>query len=101
MIQPSRRRFLQGFCAAGAAGPLAAGCATLSDRPFFARHRLPIGIQLYTLGDLTRNDLDGTLRQVAAIGYQIVLIDSNSFGARVRPSPPEMSTSRTCGVRRR
>ena len=28
-------------------------------------------------------------------------IDSNSFGARVRPSPPEMRTSRTCGVRRR
>ena len=28
-------------------------------------------------------------------------IFSNSFGARVRPSPPEMRTSRTCGVRRR
>ena len=26
---------------------------------------------------------------------------SNSFGASVRPSPPEMRTSRTCGVRRR
>ena len=25
-------------------------------------------------------------------------IDSNSFGASVRPSPPEMRTSRTCGV---
>jgi len=28
-------------------------------------------------------------------------IDSNSFGASVRPSPPLMSTSRTWGVRRR
>ncbi len=28
-------------------------------------------------------------------------IDSNSLGASVSPSPPEMRTSRTCGVRRR
>ena len=28
-------------------------------------------------------------------------IDSNSFGASVSPSPPEIRTSRTCGVRRR
>ena len=29
------------------------------------------------------------------------MIFSNSLGARVRPSPPLISTSRTCGVRRR
>jgi len=29
-----------------------------------------IGLQLYTLRDLTRDDLAGTLREVAAIGYQ-------------------------------
>lgn len=37
--------------------------------PFFARHKLPIGIQLYTLGPDAQKDLDGTLKQVAAIGY--------------------------------
>jgi sugar phosphate isomerase/epimerase len=40
--------------------------------PFFKRENLPIGIQLYTLGELVRNDLDGTLRQVAGIGYRSV-----------------------------
>ena len=29
------------------------------------------------------------------------MIFSKSFGASVRPSPPEIRTSRTCGVRRR
>lgn len=29
----------------------------------------PIGIQLYALGDLPQNDLDGTLSQLARIGY--------------------------------
>ncbi len=28
------------------------------------------------------------------------IADSSSFGASVRPSPPEISTSRICGVRR-
>ena len=30
----------------------------------------PIGLQLYTLGDLMANDAKGTLQQVAAIGYK-------------------------------
>jgi len=70
--EPSRRRLLQGFCAAGATTPLLAGCASITDGTFFGRHRLPVGIQLYTLGELTRNDLEGTLKQVAAIGYKTV-----------------------------
>jgi sugar phosphate isomerase/epimerase len=44
----------------------------MQSQPFFARQNLPIGIQLYTLGELVRNDLDGTLRQVAGIGYKTV-----------------------------
>ena len=39
---------------------------------FFQRNKLPIGIQLYTLGDLTRGDLNGTLSEVARIGYRSV-----------------------------
>ena len=41
-------------------------------QPFFKRHGLPIGIQLYTLGDLPRNDLDGTMKKVSGIGYKTV-----------------------------
>ena len=39
---------------------------------FFARHHLPIGIQLYTLGPDAQKDLDGALQAVAAIGYRRV-----------------------------
>jgi sugar phosphate isomerase/epimerase len=40
--------------------------------PFFTRHHLPIGLQLYTVGAAARQDLNGTLAKVAAAGYQTV-----------------------------
>jgi len=40
--------------------------------PFFTRHHLPIGLQLYTVGAAARKDLNGTLAKVAAAGYQTV-----------------------------
>jgi sugar phosphate isomerase/epimerase len=40
--------------------------------PFFKRHHLPIGLQLYTVGAAARKDLNGTLSKVAAAGYQTV-----------------------------
>jgi sugar phosphate isomerase/epimerase len=40
--------------------------------PFFRRHHLPIGLQLYTVGAQARKDLNGTLAKVAAAGYQTV-----------------------------
>lgn len=46
--------------------------ADAAARPFFARHDLPIGIQLYTLGPDAAKDLDGTLKAVAGIGYRTV-----------------------------
>src|SRR5205809_2183616 len=61
-----RRAFLA-LTAAAAASPLAAQAAA---QPFFARHKLPVGIQVYSLGDLPRTDLDGTMKQVAAAGYR-------------------------------
>ena len=36
--------------------------------PFFRRHHLPIGLQLYTVGAQARKDLNGTLAKVAAAG---------------------------------
>ncbi|HEX3837841.1 MAG TPA: sugar phosphate isomerase/epimerase [Steroidobacteraceae bacterium] len=40
--------------------------------PFFKRHQLPLGLQLYTVGAAARKDLKGTLARVAAAGYQTV-----------------------------
>jgi len=64
----SRRRFLKH--AAGAA----IGGAVVSAAPFLLgkTQRLPLGIQLYTVRDLMAKDLYGTLRDVAAAGFQEV-----------------------------
>lgn len=63
-------------------GLLAAGAATLgaawttgaaaAQAPFFQRHKLPVGIQLYTLGPDLQKDLDAQLATVAKIGFKSV-----------------------------
>lgn len=58
------------FLAAGLA--MTAGVASAAAQPFFKRHGLPIGIQLYTLGPDAAKDLDGTLKAVAGMGYRSV-----------------------------
>jgi len=58
--------------AAGAALGAAAVSGPAAAAPFFASRRLPIGIQLYTLGPDVAKDLDGVLGQVAKIGYRTV-----------------------------
>jgi sugar phosphate isomerase/epimerase len=56
-----------------ASAPLAALAVVASARAqFFTRHHLPIGIQLYTLGELIERDLDGTLAALAKVGFQSV-----------------------------
>jgi len=57
----SRRHFL-----AGAVGLMAARGATAKPLG------LPVGLQLYTIGDVLGRDFDGALRTVAAIGYRAV-----------------------------
>jgi sugar phosphate isomerase/epimerase len=65
----SRRQFL----ARGATGVVAAGCLSAGARRASADPLgLPIGLQLYTVREQVGKDFDGTLRQVAAIGYQEV-----------------------------
>lgn len=69
----SRRRLLQTAAALGLVAPTAAGCSTvMEDSTFFESRGTPIGIQLYTLSDLIRSDLEGTLQAVAQIGFRTV-----------------------------
>lgn len=59
----NRRNFMKGLAAAGVL--TAAGLGSRAR----AASKLPIGIQLYTVRDLTRDDFQGTLKKVADIGY--------------------------------
>jgi sugar phosphate isomerase/epimerase len=43
-----------------------------NTRPFFRRTGLPIGLQLYTVGDDLKRDFEGTLAAVSKIGYRTV-----------------------------
>ena len=70
MIDLSRRAAIGAGLAAAAAG--LAGGAGAAGAPFFKRTKLPIGLQLYTLGGDLRADVDGMLGQVAKIGYRTV-----------------------------
>lgn len=52
---------------------LAAGGAAGAAKPgFFARHQLPIGVQLYTLGPELANDLPGMLAALRQMGCETV-----------------------------
>lgn len=68
----SRRTFLGSAAAASCIVATAGFAAPAHRRGFFAGHHLPIGLQLYTLGEAPYRDLDGTLRQLARIGYRTV-----------------------------
>jgi sugar phosphate isomerase/epimerase len=83
-----RRTFLATLGLAAAAGQL--GCAATA-RPFSSRRRRlrRVGVQLYSLRDDARRNLERTLVDIAAIGYRDVemLGSFNNFGmppARVR-----------------
>jgi len=39
---------------------------------WFAKHHLPFGLQLYTVGDEARKNIDATLARVAKVGYRTV-----------------------------
>jgi sugar phosphate isomerase/epimerase len=68
MLKLSRRDFL--VAATWLGGAHAVGAA--DARPFFRHTGLPIGLQLYTVGDDLNRDFDGTLAAVSKIGYQAV-----------------------------
>jgi sugar phosphate isomerase/epimerase len=63
----NRRRLLATIGAAGLAAAMPAVAA--GRRPFFKRIGKPLGVQLYALGEAAQNDLAGTLKRLAAMGY--------------------------------
>ncbi|WP_296595753.1 sugar phosphate isomerase/epimerase [Phenylobacterium sp.] len=75
------------FLAAGIAA-MTAGSAAAASRPFFQRHGLQIGIQLYTLAPEAAKDLDGTLKAIAGVGYKTVELHGllGKTGAQMRAS---------------
>ena len=66
-----RRGFLAGSAALAGLGLSGTSMAAAAE-PFFARHKLPVGIQLYTVGPDLAKDLDGTLGALAMMGYRSV-----------------------------
>ncbi|CAN5192880.1 sugar phosphate isomerase/epimerase [soil metagenome] len=71
MIELSRRRLI-GAGAASFGAMALAGSSQAEALPFFARTGLPIGLQLYTLADQAKGDLEGTLKAVASIGFKTI-----------------------------
>jgi sugar phosphate isomerase/epimerase len=68
MLTLSRRDFLAAATLLSAARAMGAA----DTRPFFRRTGLPIGLQLYTVGDDLKRDFAGTLAAVSKIGYRSV-----------------------------
>lgn len=70
-VMMNRRALLAalGATAALAVGETPAMAALRRGKPFFQRIGKPIGLQLYTLGDMPVKDLDGTLAKLAAVGF--------------------------------
>lgn len=69
----SRREALRALGVGVAAlSPLAHTPAASPAPGFFGARHLPIGLQLYTLGDAVRDDLESTFEKIARIGYRVV-----------------------------
>ena len=64
----------RGLLGAGAAalGMACGSVASAAGKPFFQRHNLPVGIQLYSLGPDLAKELDAQLATVARIGFKSV-----------------------------
>ena len=65
----TRREFLQ---KSGAAGLVAAATAVSPRALMASPFGLPLGLQLYSVRELLPKDYEGTLKQVAALGYREV-----------------------------
>jgi len=68
-VETNRRSFLKSMATAGGMLLVAGGMPTLGAAASWTR---PIGVQLYTLRDRMEEDVEGTLQQVADMGYEEV-----------------------------
>jgi len=67
MVELTRRAFTRG-AALTLAGLTGAG--TLARHAGAQPYDLPIGLQLYTVGDDLQKDFEGTMKTIAQIGYR-------------------------------
>lgn len=86
----NRRKFIQ------QSGTFALGCLLiprLSNKGFFSSEKalVPIGLQLYTLGNLMTTDTEGTLQKLAVIGYKEVESAGSQKGNFYGYTPKEFS----------
>ena len=66
--QQTRRQFLRNSSAAAVGGALALHAPRASATPL----GLPLGLQLYSVREMLAKDYEGTLKQVASLGYREV-----------------------------
>lgn len=98
----SRRQFLgRSAIGAAAAGYLSAGAPELRADPL----GLPIGCQVYPVREELGKDFEGTLRQIAAIGYRMIEMcsppgyEKSGFGPLVNMKASEIrQTIRAAGL---
>ncbi len=98
MAQFDRRSMMGALAAVGGISMLATSTLAKAKQPFFKRNGLPIGLQLYTLGDDPVKDLDGTLAKVAALGFRDLQLPS-LFGktpAEVKAAGSNAGVSFSC-----
>lgn len=84
-----RRKFIQS--GAMAAAGLLMGRSALAALPADYRGRYPVGLQLYTLGNLMITDAKGTLEKLAAIGYKELESAGSQKGNFYGYTPKELS----------
>ena len=88
-MMSTRRKFLQQSGTVALASFL---MPQLSRANFFGRKEIiPIGLQLYTLGDLMTTDAKGTLEKLAAIGYKEIESAGSQKGNYYGYTPKEFS----------
>lgn len=86
----TRRKFLQQSGTIALTGLL---LPRLSNANFiFNKKATPVGLQLYTLGDLMSTDAKGTLQKLAAIGYKEVESAGSQKGNFYGYKPKEFAT---------
>jgi sugar phosphate isomerase/epimerase len=78
-----RRTLLGGAIAMGTLAFLEGRTMAKSQGSFFQKIGVPIGLQLYTLGDEAGRDLDATFAEVAKIGYRDIELP-NLYGKQAR-----------------